>query len=156
MQIDRITATVKYSQDTGKGCWKSLELGCEASLDGRENWQAAQAALYGQLAQQFRELWQRNGTAPHAQSLPRTEPAPDDSIRRYGDSSEGHQIDAQASANESHIQVPANGSAGTPDPFCQKHGVPFKARKGPHGDFYSHRMGGTMEGTGNWCNAAQK
>jgi hypothetical protein len=83
MQVNRVTATVRYSQDTGKGAWKSLELGCDASIDPKEDWQKAQASLYGQLAQQFKTLWSQNGTAPeHAL--------------------EGRQIDAQAPTTQSN------------------------------------------------------
>jgi hypothetical protein len=64
MNVNKVTATVRYSQDTGKGAWKSLELGCEASITERENWQATQAHLYSDLAQQFKSLWSQTGQAP--------------------------------------------------------------------------------------------
>ena len=83
MNVNKVTATVKYTQDTGKGVWKSLELGCEASINEREDWQTAQATLYGQLAQQFKALWSQNGDVPHVH-------AP-----------EGHRIDVQPSQHES-------------------------------------------------------
>jgi hypothetical protein len=63
MNVTKVTATVRFTQDTGKGAWKSLELGCEASINEREDWQTAQATLYGQLAQQFKALWSQR-TAP--------------------------------------------------------------------------------------------
>jgi hypothetical protein len=118
MQVNKVTATVRYTQDTGKGAWKSLELGCEASINEREDWLIAQATLYGQLAQQFRELWARNGTAPEGHQ-------------------EGHQINGERSAVQSSPD-----SQQAPDHFCQEHGVPFVARKGKNGaTFYSHRQG---------------
>jgi hypothetical protein len=67
MNVTKVTATIRYSQDTGKGAWKSLELGGEASINEREDWQAAQATLYGQLARQFKTLWL--STAPAQQSI---------------------------------------------------------------------------------------
>jgi hypothetical protein len=132
VNVSKVTATIRYSQDTGKGAWKSLELGCEASITEREDWQKAQATLYGQLAQQFKALWSQNGTTPQG-------------------SSEGHQ------ANGERSSVPSNpdgsdGSQQTPPHYCQEHGVPFKARTGQYGEFYSHQIKGTKE----WCNEAKK
>ena len=125
MNVNKVTATVRYSQDSGKGAWKSLELGIEASIDEREDWQKAQATLYGQLAHQFKALWSQNGTAPDTHQ-------------------EGHLIDAQPSSP----QASPDGSQQHSAHFCQEHGVPFKARTGPHGDFWSHQIKGTKE----WCN----
>jgi hypothetical protein len=45
MQMKLIKATVRYSQDTGKGAWKSLELGAEADIAPNENWEDGQIAL---------------------------------------------------------------------------------------------------------------
>ncbi len=48
MKVEKVSATIRYSQDTGKGAWKVIEIGAEGSVDTRENWQAAQAYLcYG-------------------------------------------------------------------------------------------------------------
>ena len=63
MKIDRIKATVRYSQDTGKGAWKSVEVGAEGSVDERERWDAALAHLYSELGQQLKGLW-ANGQKP--------------------------------------------------------------------------------------------
>jgi hypothetical protein len=133
MNVSKVTATVRYSQDSGKGAWKSLELGCEASVNEREDWMKAQATLYGQLAGQFKTLWSQNGTIPHAQDAP-----------------EGHRIDAQPSS----AQASPDGNVSQPASahFCQEHGVPFKARAGQYGEFYSHQIKGTRE----WCNEAKK
>jgi hypothetical protein len=123
MKVDRVTATLKYSQDSGRGAWRTLELGCEASLDEGERWQDAQSALYGQLTQQFRVLWKGNGTAAEAQ--------------------EGHRIDTQSAQTST---PPA--AAAPREHYCQEHSVPFKARNGPHGEFFSHQIKGTRQ----WCN----
>ena len=40
MKVDKVTATIKYSQDTGKGAWKAVELGAEATIDANDAWQA--------------------------------------------------------------------------------------------------------------------
>jgi hypothetical protein len=42
MQVTKVTAQVRYSQDTGKGAWKSLELGAEATIGPGESWRAAE------------------------------------------------------------------------------------------------------------------
>ena len=39
MEVNKISATIRYSQDTGKGSWKVVELGAEASISDREFWQ---------------------------------------------------------------------------------------------------------------------
>ena len=57
MRVTTIKAMLRYSQDTGKGSWKSLEAGAEAELAPNEDWQAAQQELYRQLGEQMRVLW---------------------------------------------------------------------------------------------------
>ena len=57
MKVTTVTATIKYSQDTGMGAWKAAEIGVDATVDARETWQAAQANLYGELGQQLNALW---------------------------------------------------------------------------------------------------
>ena len=65
MRVTTVTAQVKYSQDTGHGAWKAIELGAEASVDGKETWTEAQASLYQQLGQQLKTLWANgNGHKP--------------------------------------------------------------------------------------------
>ena len=32
MKVEKVSATIRYSQDTGKGSWKVVELGAEASV----------------------------------------------------------------------------------------------------------------------------
>ena len=49
MKVDRITAQVRYSQDTGHAAWKAIEIGAEATLDDREWWSEALAHLYADL-----------------------------------------------------------------------------------------------------------
>jgi len=62
MKVTTVSANVRYSQDTGKGAWKVIELGAEGSVDARETWQGAQAYLYAELGKQLKELWAANGT----------------------------------------------------------------------------------------------
>ena len=57
MNVDRITATIRYSQDTGKGAWKVIEVGAEGTIEDQEKWQQAQAQLYAELSAQLKELW---------------------------------------------------------------------------------------------------
>jgi len=61
MKGEKVSATIRYSQDTGKGAWKVIELGAEGSVEPRETWQSAQAYLYHELGSQLRTLW-TNGT----------------------------------------------------------------------------------------------
>ena len=57
MKVERVTATIKYSQDTGKGAWKAIEIGAEATVNTKEHWPQAQAQLYAELSQQLKTLW---------------------------------------------------------------------------------------------------
>ena len=57
MKVTTVTANIRYSRDTGHGAWKVVELGAEATVDQRDNWSDAQAALYHQLGQQLKALW---------------------------------------------------------------------------------------------------
>ena len=80
MIITTISATVRYSQDTGKGAWKVIELGAEASISDREHWKVAQSELYHQLSHQLRQLWNNgNGAALNGQGSAETaiEPIPE-------------------------------------------------------------------------------
>ena len=51
MKVTTVSANIKYSQDTGKGAWKAVELGAEATVDPKDSWQLAQHQLYGELSQ---------------------------------------------------------------------------------------------------------
>ena len=63
MKVEKISATIRYSQDTGKGAWKVIEIGAEASVSDREFWKQAQSELYYQLTDQLRQLWNNGSTA---------------------------------------------------------------------------------------------
>jgi hypothetical protein len=129
MNVNKVTATVRYSQDSGKGAWKSLELGAEASINEKEDWMKAQVALYGQLAQQFKALWAQNGTAA-------ARDAPD-----------GHQVLVPAS----NTQSSPNGSPQTLDHWCSEHNQEWKPKNGKYGTFFSHKVP-----DGSWCNESNK
>ena len=45
MKIEKVNATIRYSQDTGHGAWKLVELGAEASICDREFWQQAHSTV---------------------------------------------------------------------------------------------------------------
>ena len=62
MKVTTVTATIKYSLDTGHR-WKAVELGAEATLDAKDTWQAAQRQLYGELSQQLQKMWANGKTA---------------------------------------------------------------------------------------------
>ena len=57
MKVTTVSANIRYSQDTGHGAWKVVELGAEATVGEREQWADAQAELYRQLGQQLKTLW---------------------------------------------------------------------------------------------------
>ncbi len=85
MEVSKVSATIRYSQGTGHGAWKVIEIGAEGSVDGRENWQSAQAFLYHELGQQMKTLWSNGngaalnvsgGTEAAIQPLPEPELAP--------------------------------------------------------------------------------
>ena len=60
MEVNRVSANIRYSQDSGKGSWKVVELGAEA-IGERDNWKESQSELYAQLTHQLRSLWASNG-----------------------------------------------------------------------------------------------
>jgi hypothetical protein len=76
VKVTIISANLRFSKDIGHGAWKVIEIGAEASIDPREDWQRAQTALYQQLGQQMTILWS-NGNVKPAQETPTPEaPAP--------------------------------------------------------------------------------
>ncbi len=79
MKVTTVTATIKYSQDTGKGAWKAVELGAEATLDAKDSWQATQHQLYGELSLQLQRMWSHGNAAQNGHDSavqPATEPEP--------------------------------------------------------------------------------
>ena len=110
MKVTTISATIKYSQDTGKGAWKAVEVGAEGTVDTREHWQQALAVLYADLGQQLKSLWANgNGHKPQ-------EPA------------------------ESHVgAVTELEPTETPAHFCQEHQTPFKRYSRGENVWYSHK-----------------
>jgi hypothetical protein len=117
MQVNKITAQVRYSQDTGKGAWKSLELGAEATVAPNERWRVAEANLYRDLSSLLKTLWAQNGSAATK------------------DSTEDPLADSQPPLAH----------------FCETHGVPFTAREGKYGEFWSHQIQGSL----TWCNESR-
>src|SRR5919106_3215845 len=66
VKVTTISANLRFSKDIGHGAWKVIEIGAEASVDPREDWQSAQTALYQQLSQQMNALW-NNGNGKSGQ-----------------------------------------------------------------------------------------
>ena len=46
MKVEKVSATIRYNQNTGQGAWNVVELGAEASISDRELWRLAQFELY--------------------------------------------------------------------------------------------------------------
>ena len=116
MKVEKISATIRYSQDTGKGAWKVIELGAEATISDREFWKQAQSELYYQLGDQLRTLWS-NG-------------------------SNGAALNGAGSA-ESPVE-PSTASEPTPTPrphWCAPHNLEWKRRTKDGTVWYSHRQG---------------
>ncbi len=115
MEVNKKSATIRYSQDTCKGAWKVIELGAEASVSDREFWKQAQSELYYQLGDQLRQLW-HNGT--------------------------GTALNGAGGADKA-IQPPA-ASEPTPTPqehWCYPHEAEFKRRTKAGTVWYSHPQG---------------
>ena len=128
MKVEKVSANIRYSQDTGKGAWKVIELGAESSVEAREHWQAAQAFLYSELGKQMKTLWS-NGTSTGA----------------------GRAVNGQ-DRSESHADEPAGPeptqkrSRGGVEHWCEAHRQEFKRRSKNGTVWYSHRQGSA------WCN----
>ena len=128
MQVDRVRATIRYSQDTGKGAWRALEIGAEANLDPGETMDEAQAELYANLRNQFMVFW---NTPKHseadvqlplpAKGQPKPEPAPEP------------EPDQEPDVH-----------------WCDDHGQEFKRREKNGRAWYSHYLG-----DGQYCNESR-
>jgi len=57
MNVQTITVNLRASRPGKDGAWKTVEVGAQASLEPWETWQQSQAALYGELADQLKSLW---------------------------------------------------------------------------------------------------
>ena len=73
MKVTTVSATIRFSQDTGKGAWKSLEIGAEGILEGGETWTEAQTRLYQDLTGQLKSLW---GNGNGGDNRPPADPPP--------------------------------------------------------------------------------
>ena len=57
MNVQTVTASVKYSRALGDGSHKTVELLAEATVEYAEAWQEAQAGLYQQLVHDQATFW---------------------------------------------------------------------------------------------------
>ena len=113
MKVTTVSANIRYSQDTGHGAWKVVELGVEATLDAKETWTVAQAKLYQQLGCQLKTLW-NNGNGQKAGVDP-THPV--------------------AAAPKPQPEAPAQPK----EHFCPEHGVSFKQYRRGNSTWYAHK-----------------
>ncbi len=121
MEVNKVSATIRYSQDTGHGAWKVIEIGAEGSVDARENWQSAQAFLYHELGQQMKVLWSNgNGAA----------------------------LNGSGGAEAAIEPLPEPEQATTiPEHWCATHGVPYTQKNSKDGSsWWSHKAP-----DGSWC-----
>ena len=121
MKVTTVSANIRYSQDTGHGAWKVVELGAEATVDQRDNWTDAQATLYHQLGQQLKTLW-ANGNGHKAQV--------------------GSAEPTEAPSEPEPPQVPTQ----QPEHYCAEHAAPFKQYRRGESVWWSHKTG-----DGKWC-----
>ena len=57
MKITSVSASVRFSKAIQPGCYKTVELSAEGTLNPNENWHEAQATLYTDLGDQLKALW---------------------------------------------------------------------------------------------------
>ena len=125
MKIEKVSANIRYSQDSGKGSWKSVELSAEASIDQRDNWKQSQSELYFELGAQLRSLWSSgtsNGTGA---------------------------VVNRPDAAETAIEPPPKPEPIRPprEHWCAEHQAAFTQRKGKDGGgWWSHQAT-----DGSWC-----
>ena len=122
MKVEKISATVRYSQDTGKGAWKVIELGAEASLNDREHWKQAQSELYYQIADQLRTLWSSGNSNSNGAALNGTG-------------------GAETAIEPPPKPAPVTGSETRSEHWCEKRRAEFKRRTKDGVVWYSHRQG---------------
>ena len=125
MKVEKVSATIRYSQDTGKGAWKVIELGAEGSVDARETWQSAQAYLYAELGKQMKTLW-ANGSS-------------------NGATTEVNSIGDAESPGEA-VPEPEPPTT-TREHWCSQHETAFTQRNGKTGEsWWSHKAEDS-----SWC-----
>ena len=115
MKVDRITAQIRFNQDSGKGAWKSVEIGAEATVDERERWATALSQLYTELGRELKALWANgNGKPP-----------------------ESPQDGAESTVAAPQPAIQPNGS----NHHCQQHGVPFREYSRGNSRWWAHKDG---------------
>ncbi len=122
MKVERVSATIKYSQDTGHGAWKAVEIGAEASVNDQEGWAQGLADLYRDLGQQLKTLW-ANGRSEKGQEATN---GPNEAL--FGQTAT--------------LPTPA----APPKHYCQRHQVEFKRYSRGNQIWYAHRLP-----DGKWC-----
>lgn len=121
MKATSISVNVRYSRPLPDGSYKTVELGCEATLTSSgEDWQIVQQDLYHQLGEQLRYVF--------------AQPAPAKAGVNGNDAQDGHRIDAQPAQEPTQSVAPPH--------YCTEHNIPFDRRvnKDTGREFYSHRQ----------------
>jgi hypothetical protein len=57
MRVTKVNIAVRFSKEMRGGAWKSIELGAEATLGKGETREQATDALYAELTDDLRRLW---------------------------------------------------------------------------------------------------
>ena len=123
MIVTTISATIRYSQDSGHGAWKVIELGAEASISDREHWKQAQSELYYQIADQLRTLWSNGSNNSNGTAL---------------NGAGGAEMAVETSTAPEPTPTPR-------EHWCYPHNLEWKRRTKDGVTWYSHRQGK------GWC-----
>jgi hypothetical protein len=128
MKVERVSANIRFSKDTGAGAWKVVELGVEATIGPDEDWTLAQSGLYAVLASQLRSLWSQNSLSPEHSQNASEKPVQGD--WEHLESSPSPKP-ARPAARSAH--------------WCTEHGVEFRRFEKDGRTWYSHKVGD------GWC-----
>lgn len=113
MQVTSVSVNVRYSKQMADGSFKTIELGCEGTLNSsNDDWQEVQASLYHQLGDQMRYVFSGNGAGK------------------------------VQNGSESHGQAPTAHSSPPALPrehYCQEHQTSFKRFEKDCRAWYSHK-----------------
>ena len=137
MKVERVTATIKHSQDIGGGARQSLEIGAEATCDVWLTWQEAQASLVAELSRQLTTLWTVNLNCHNAKEDKEDK---EDNESTELESSELTPISDQ-SLDHTNGKVPVQ----PPEHYCGKHKAKFKRYLRGEERGYAHKVGD------RWC-----
>jgi hypothetical protein len=76
MQVTTVSVNVRYSRQMADGSFKTVELGCEGTLNSSDDdWQEVQANLYHQLGDKMKRIFSGNGSGKAQNGTEKAVPA---------------------------------------------------------------------------------